>query len=360
MRTSTRPLWSAAFLAAGLLLGATCAAGPAAPGMAAAPLRLVGQTELPGYSGDFDHFAYDLKGNRLFLAAEDHATLEVFDLRSGAHLKTIGGFDAPHSILYLPKHNRLLVTDSGGSLTKLLDAASYKIVGTVKLTPGADSVGYDAVRNRLYVDTGGKNAGMKESFLAEIDPDTGRHYGDLKFDAEHIEAMAVEQHGNRLFINVTDKNYVAVVDKRSRSLIGTWPIEAAQQNAMAALDEANHRLFIVTRKPGRMVVLDSDSGAAIATFPAPGRADQVEFDQSNRRLYVLGGDGAIGIYQENDPNSFSQLADFPTTAGAKTGILVPELNRLFVAVSPGEGKDSGAQVLQFAVTQGAGGALAQK
>jgi hypothetical protein len=33
------------------------------------PLKLIATTPLPGFSGDFDHFAVDLKGNRLFLAA---------------------------------------------------------------------------------------------------------------------------------------------------------------------------------------------------------------------------------------------------------------------------------------------------
>ena len=85
-----------------------------ASGPAGAPLRLLGRTELPDYSGDFDHFAVDVPGNRLFLAAEDHGTLEVFDLRSGRHLKTVKGVETPHSILYMPDRNRLLVTDGPG------------------------------------------------------------------------------------------------------------------------------------------------------------------------------------------------------------------------------------------------------
>src|SRR5712672_75378 len=56
-----------------------------------APLKLVGSVDLPKYSGDFDHFAADVSGNRLFLAAEDHGTLEVFDLNTTKWLKTIKG-----------------------------------------------------------------------------------------------------------------------------------------------------------------------------------------------------------------------------------------------------------------------------
>jgi len=80
------------------------------------PLKLVNSVDLPRYSGDFDHFAADIGGNRLFLAAEDHGTLEVFDLKSTKWLRTIRGFEVPHSILYLPASQRLFVTDGGGGM----------------------------------------------------------------------------------------------------------------------------------------------------------------------------------------------------------------------------------------------------
>jgi len=65
-----------------------------------------GRTELIRVQRDFDHFAVDLQGNRLFLAAEDHGTLEVFDLRTGKHLRSVSGFETPHSIFPIPQTHR--------------------------------------------------------------------------------------------------------------------------------------------------------------------------------------------------------------------------------------------------------------
>jgi DNA-binding beta-propeller fold protein YncE len=319
---------------------------PAHAGTDSSPtLRVAGRTDLPGYSGDFDHFGIDLAGNRLFLAAEDHGTLEVFNLATGAHEKTVSGVETPHSILYMPDLNRLLVTDTGPGMTKLFDATSFKVTGTIKLVPGADSLGYDATRNRLYVVTGGKDVDMKSSVLAEINPRTGAHIGDVTFDSSHVEAMAVEQHGDRLYINVTDKNYLAVVDKNSRSVIARWPIKEAEQNAPIALDEANHRLFVVTRKPGTLVVLNAVTGASITHFKAPERCDEVVYDAENHRIYVAGGEGFIGVYQQVDPDHYQQLANVSTAKGAKTAVLVPTLHRLYLAVSPGEGNHTGAGIM---------------
>src|SRR5947209_10456047 len=104
------------------------------------PLKLVGSVDLPKYSGDFDHFAADVNGNRLFLAAEDHGTLEVFDLKSAKWLKTVKGFEVPHSILYLPATQKLFVTDGGTGMSKVLRRSDLQIVQKVSLVPGADSL----------------------------------------------------------------------------------------------------------------------------------------------------------------------------------------------------------------------------
>jgi len=340
------------FLSAALSCGAmadssTHAVRTADASAPSAALVLRGRTELPGYSGDFDHFAVDLPGNRLFLAAEDHGTLEVFDLKSGKHLKTVTGFDAPHSLFPIPQSHRLLVTD-GSESVKLLDDQTLAPAGSIKLHPGADSIGYDAGSGHLYIVTGGKDVKLQQSWLEEIDPVTARKVSEVHFDANHVEALAVQQSGPRLYINVTDKNDLAVVDKLSHKIVARWPIKEAEQNALVQLDEATHRLFIVTRKPGKLLVLDSDSGATLAQFEAPGRVDQEIFDQANHRIYAPGGEGYIGVYAEQDANHFVELAHVPSAVGAKTAILVPELHRLYVAVSPGEGK-TGAALLWFDV-----------
>src|ERR1700757_3402949 len=114
-----------------VFLWAACAAASDS-----APLRLVNSVDLPKYSGDFDHFAADISGNRLFLAAEDHGTLEVFDLKSPNWLKTVKGFDTPHSSLYLPATQKLFVTDGGDSMSKVLSSSDLQVVKKVALVPG--------------------------------------------------------------------------------------------------------------------------------------------------------------------------------------------------------------------------------
>jgi DNA-binding beta-propeller fold protein YncE len=228
-------------------------------------------------------------------------------------------------------------------MTRVIDASSYKVTDTIKLAaPGGDALGYDANRKRLYVANGGRDAKMQQTYLSVVDPVNLQRHGDLKIDSEKVEAMAIESKGNRLYVNVTGKNYMAVVDKATLAVLATWPIKEAEQNAPVAFDEPGKRLFVIARKPGTLIILNADTGATIAVFKAPERCDQVIWDAANRRIYALGGEGYIGVFQQKDPDYYLELARVRSAPGAKTGILVPELNRLYVAVSPGEGKTGGA------------------
>lgn len=314
------------------------AANPAAA--QSAPLKLAGSVDLPGYAGDFDHFAYDETGDRLFLAGEDGKSIEVFKLSTGAHLKTLKGVvDTPHSPMWLAGSNELLVVDGGAKGLRWLDGATYALKRTRALgAPGADSSAYDSSTGRLFVVTGGKDVPMDVSYLEAIDPLTGKTFWSTKFDANHVEALAVEHDGSRIFINVTDKNELDVLDKNTGKILKSIKVNEAEQNAPVAMDEKTHRLFVVTRKPGKLLVLDADSLATVAAFKAPEHTDQVTWDPVNRRVYVTGGEGYVSVVEQNDADHYAEVEKPLSGPGAKTAILTPKADRLYVAQSPGDTK----------------------
>jgi DNA-binding beta-propeller fold protein YncE len=337
-----------------LALSATCAVlaltacspkapPPAATAAAVQPsVRMAGHTDLPGYAGDFDHFAVDEKDGRLFLAGEDGGALKVFDLKSGALIQSLPGFDAPHSLIYLPDTGELVVV--ANTKSRVLDARTLAVKRPLALADGADSLAYDATRRRAYVVTGGKDVKMTTSALVEIDPYTGKSFGHTHFDGDHTEALAVEDKGNRIFINQTDKNVLDVVDKVSHAIKSKWPIKEAEQNAPIAYDELTKRLFVVTRKPGMLLVVNADTGATVQAFDAPMRVDQVLWDPVNRRVFVCGGDGHLLVVEQDDADHYRALPLIATPPASKTGIYVSSLNRLYLAASPGDTKSMGQLV----------------
>jgi DNA-binding beta-propeller fold protein YncE len=314
------------------------------------PLKLLDAVPLPGFSGDFDHFAMDEQGGRLFLAGEDHKTVEVFDLKTGRRLKSIAGFGTPHSIIYLPESDHILVADGDKGMLQILRGSDYAVVDHVDGLAGADSMRLDAPSQILYVVTGGKDVPMDYSFLAAIDLKTNKKVSQLRIESNHVEAFALESSSSRLFVNITDKHEVAVVDRKAMKEIIRWPIGSQADNSPMAYDEVHHRLLIVCRKPGTLLVMDSDTGKVVAQLPAVERSDDIAFDAEKGRIYVPGGEGFTSVFQQKSADQYELLGKVKTEPGAKTCLLVPSLARLFVAVSPGETK-APAKVLIYHTQQ---------
>lgn len=315
-----------------------------------APLKLLDAVPLPGFSGDFDHFAMDEKGGRLFLAGEDHKTVEVFDLKSGRRLKSIAGFGTPHSIIYLPESDHILVADGDKGMLQILRGSDYAVVDHVDGLAGADSMSLDAPSQILYVVTGGKDVPLDYSFLAAIDLKTNQKVSELRIESNHVEAFALESSSSRLFVNITDKHEVAVVDRQAMKEIIRWPIGSQADNSPMAYDEVHHRLLIVCRKPGTLLVMDSDTGKVVAQLAAAERSDDIAFDAEKGRIYVPGGEGFTSVFQQKSADQYELLGKVKTEPGAKTCLLVPSLARLYVAVSPGETK-APAKVLIYHLQQ---------
>jgi DNA-binding beta-propeller fold protein YncE len=300
------------------------------------PMKLVATTPLPGFTGDFDHFGIDLKGKRLFLTAEDHKTVEVFDL-DGKQIKSITGFGQPHAILFLPEVNKFIVTDGDGfGMAELVSGEDYKILNTIKLPAGVDGATFNPVNQYYYVESGGEETGGKTHKINIIDTKAFKLVGDITLPGGHSEAMAVTRDGKKMYVNLSGPKEVGVVDLNTRELIARWPITGAETPNSMALDEPNHRLFIATRTPPKFFVFDTDTGKIVTTVPCSAFNDDMWFDVARKRIYLSGSETTTVLAQK-DADHYEFVADVPTGFRAKTSLYVPQLNRFYAAVS-GKGK----------------------
>lgn len=316
------------------------------PLRASGPLKLLQTIKLaPDITGHFDHFGVDLNHDRLFATPIDHKSVEVFNIRTGEHIYSIGGIiGEPHAVLYRDDLNKIYVTDGAGWL-RIIDGDSYEIVQNVELLPDASSMGYDQATKYLYIDNGGKEAGLKYSMLSIVDTTKAEKVAEIKMDSTALEAMALESKSRKMYVNNRSKNEVAIIDRKKRYVVGSWPITLGRANKAMALDEANHRLFVGCRS-GVIVVLDTESGKEMQALPITKMVDDMVFDRASKRIYAAG-DGDADVYEEIDPNHYKFLGKVVTGPLAKTACLVPELERYFVAV-PNYGNRN-AEILVYKV-----------
>ena len=311
-----------------------------------APLKLVQTYTLPAdVKGNFDHFAIDLAGNRLFATPEAYQAVLVFDTKTGKLLHKITGIEKPHAILYREDLKRLYITDGDAGEVKIVDSASYAVLSSVKLLEDSDSVGYDPVTKYLYVDNGGGDAHQTYSMLSVVDTTAGKKLSEMKIDGDTLEAMALEKSSPRIYVNNRAKSQVEVIDRAKLELMASWPVTKAKTNVAMALDEANHRLFIACRSGG-IVVLDTQTGKEITVLPITKGVDDLVYDPASKRLYASC-DGDADVYEQRGPDDYKLLGQIPTGPLGRTSLLVPQLRRYFVAV-PQHGTTN-AEILVFEV-----------
>ncbi len=119
------------------------------------PLALVGTIELPGVEGRIDHLAIDTGAQRLFLAALGNNTVEVLDLKSSKHIKSVPGFREPQGIVVLPDAKLVAIANGQGEGVQFIDASDFHPIRAAKLGDDSDNVRYDLAAKRLFVGFGG-------------------------------------------------------------------------------------------------------------------------------------------------------------------------------------------------------------
>ena len=297
------------------------------------PLKLIKSVPLPSlHDGDFDHFTVDLPSKRIFSAAEENSKVLVFELETGKLIHTLSDLKAPHSMVYRSDLKKLFVVDGDLGVVRMYDGSSYAPVGDIKLRDGADSSAYDPATKYLYVVTGGRDAHLPNSFLTVVDTTSAKELADIKLDSNDVEAVVLAKTGPRMFVVIRGNNTVEVFDRRKRTLLATWPLlkDATRPTAMA-FDEAAHRLFVGTRMPGKLIVLDSNTGKIVNSQPAASMVDDMAYDQEHKRIYVAGTD-FLDVFQERDADHYEHIGHIPTGFRAKTGTFVPALNRYYLGV----------------------------
>ena len=319
-----------AFLAIGLLASMCAEAAPA--------LELQSSIALPGVKGRIDHLSVDVGGHRLFVAALGNGTVEVLDTQRN-HRDSIRGFGEPQGVLYIASSNRLFIANGQGSRVDIIDAGTLGVLKRIEDMPDADNLRYDPVARKVVV-------GYGSGALRVIDPATGEGGGDIHLPG-HPESFQLESNGARAFVNVPEAHAVVVVDRKKGSVIARWPLSNASANFPMALDEASHRLFVGSRSPAVLLVYDTESGKLVARVETGSDADDIFYDARRKRIYVVCGEGRVDVVRHEGGDRYVLESSVSTSPRARTGLFVPEEDRLYVA-APAVGSST-ARILVYRV-----------
>ena len=297
-----------------------------------------------------DHLAYDAVAKRLFIACIANGSLEVVDLDQGKRIKSIAGLKKPQSVAIAREPALVIVSTGGDGMVHFFDTRSFQEKATLSVGEDADNIRI-APSGKLYVGFGGDEG---PGGLAEFDPATLARTGTIRLPLRP-ESFQFDVSGARLFANQpgqkrakTDGAVVAV-DSSSGNLQWTSRLRKSARNFPMAVDAVNHRIFVGSRLPPKLIVIHDKTGAILDEAPCPPDSDDIFFDSKNGCVLVIGGgncadgtgddrgDGAgstIEVFSVGLQGALTKLHSLPLPPHARTGLFVPERRAIYVAVPP--------------------------
>jgi hypothetical protein len=281
---------------------------------------------LGAIKGRIDHLAIDLGRKRLFVAELGNDSVAVVNFVSGKLEKRLNGLKEPQGVAFSPKTDKVFVANGGDGAVAVFSAGGLDRISTILLGDDADNIRVDK--------DGSIVVGYGAGALAVFDPATGAKIADVRL-AAHPESFQIAPDGGRIFVNEPRALGIGVIDKASRKEVAKWAVPGAVANFPMALDATGDRLFVVYRMPSLIVAFETRNGAILGKSLTCRDADDLFYDSTRGRLYVICGEGAIAVL---DAKTLREQARLQTRGGARTGFFAPELDRLFVAAPARDGE----------------------
>lgn len=274
-----------------------------------------------GGDGGWDYVTVDAPNHRIFVTRSTH-TLAI-DATTGKILGDIPGQKGSHGVALVPRLGRGFITDGGGSgAIVVFDLKTYAVLGTIPAMPDADGIIYDAKLDRVLAVSG--DGGALMTFRPDIDPKNGKMEAPIDLGGKP-EFLASD--GAKVYVNLEDKDLVAVVDMNSRKVVARWPVAPGGHPVGMAIDVKAHHLFVGCRNPQKLIVMNTMNGAVEGSLPIGAGVDATGFNQGE--AFASCRDGSLTVADAKS-GKWDVEQTVKTPDGARTMGLDPENNRIYL------------------------------
>ena len=247
-----------------------------------------------GGEGGWDYVTADPQTNRLFVTRSTHS--QVIDTATGKVIADIPGQMRSHGTAIVPAVNRGFITEGGGSgAIDVFDLTSYKLLGKIATMPDSDGIIYDPFANQILAVSG--DEGKLMTFSPDIDLKNGKIDSPVNLDGAP-EFLAADREG-KAYINLEDKDLVAVVDLKTRKVIARWPVAPGGHPVGMSIDGPDHLLFIGCRDPQKLIVMSTETGKVVAALPIGSVVDATKY-AGGQAFASCGGTGELYVASQKD------------------------------------------------------------
>lgn len=273
-----------------------------------------------GGEGGWDYLSMDSAARRLYVSRGTRAV--VVDVDAKKVVGEIPDTKGIHGIALAPGLDRGFTSNGGTSTVTVFSLSKLEKQGEVKTTgDNPDAILFDPFTKRVFTFNGrGKNA-------TAIDAATSAVAGTVALDGK--PEFAASDGAGKVYVNIEDVSEIEVIDAKKLEVTAKWPLAPCEEPSALAFDVAHHRLFAGCHNK-RVVVVSTDTGKVVTTFPIGEGVDAAGFDPATGTVFASCGDGTLTVAHEDSPDKYSVVQTVATKRGARTMAFDPKTRRVFL------------------------------
>jgi DNA-binding beta-propeller fold protein YncE len=275
-----------------------------------------------GGPGSWDYLTVDPQTHRLYVPRSTHTM--VIDADSGKTIADFSGQKIAHGVAIVPEAGRGFISDGGGDgAVVIFDLKTNSVLGSLVAQPDADGIIYDPFSKQVLVVSGDK--GVLMTLKPDVDPKNGKI--DPPIELGGAPEFLASDGAGKIFINLMDKNEVAVVDIKARKVIARWPVTPGGAPVGMSIDTKNKRIFIGCRKPQKLIVMSTVDGKVVGDLPIGESVDATKIDGG--QVFASCRDGSLTVAEEKS-GKWETVQTVTTKPGARTMGVDPTTHRIYL------------------------------
>jgi DNA-binding beta-propeller fold protein YncE len=261
-----------------------------------------------GGEGGWDYLTMDSATRRFYISRGNKVV--VINIDNGSVVGEIPNTNGVHGIALATDVGKGFVSDGRDGKVTIFDLNTLKVTGEAKAGRNPDAIIYDDGTKRVFAFNGGS------SDATAIDATTGEVAGTIPLEGKP-EFGAADGKGT-VFVNIENKNEVAVIDSKKLTVKARWPVAPGDEPSGLALDRTHRRLFIGCGGNNKMVIMNADNGKVVVALPIGAGVDACGYDPANGLAFASNGDGTLTVVHEDSPDKFTVVENAKTEPRART------------------------------------------
>ena len=275
--------------------------------------------------GWWDYIA--VNNNKIYVS---HGTqVNILDEKTGDSIGIIPNTQGVHGIAFDNELNHGYTSNGGANNVTVFDLTTNAIITQIVSGQNPDAICYDPFSKKIIT----CNGGSKD--LTVIDPVTNKSVATINVGGK--PETAVPDDKGKLYVNIEDKNEIAVVDLKKFTVEHHWSIAPGDGPTGLAIDIEAGRLFAGCDK--LLMIIDAANGKIIDKLPIGDGCDGVAFDNKNKMIFTSNGEGNITAIKEKSANEFKVKQTIVTKRGARTITIDPNTHTLYLPTAEFEPLD---------------------